>query len=132
MADVTSEAVDQVLAEMERVRGYVYPTHRYLAEKDPGFLETWNELAGKALLHDGSGAPGEAELPVKYREIVVSAVLAFRGASTEGLVAHLRRAIDHGATKREILDAFEASAVPGGAPTFLAGVRALMELDRSE
>lgn len=129
MTDVHSAPVDDVLAEMERVRGYVYPTHRYLAEVDPGFLESWNNLAGKALLHEGTEANPDAELPVKYREIVVSAVLAYRGASTEGLVAHLRRAISHGATKREILDAFEACAIPGGAPTFLAGVRALMELD---
>ena len=41
----------------------------------------------------------------------------------------MRRAIQHGATKRELLEAIQSAAVPGGAPTFNAGVQALMALD---
>jgi len=48
----------------------------------------------------------------------------------EGVVAHMRRAVAHGATKRELLEAVQAAAVPGGGPTFSTGVQALMELDR--
>src|SRR5256885_14466724 len=66
---------------------------------------------------------------VKYREMVILGILAFRGASQEGLLAHLKRAIAHGATKRELLEAMESAAVPGGGPTFATGARALMQLD---
>jgi alkylhydroperoxidase/carboxymuconolactone decarboxylase family protein YurZ len=42
----------------------------------------------------------------------------------------MRRAIQHGATKRELLEAIQSAAVPGGGPTLSAGVIALMELER--
>ena len=42
----------------------------------------------------------------------------------------MRRAIQHGATKRELLEAIESAALPGGGPTFSTGVQALMQLDR--
>jgi alkylhydroperoxidase/carboxymuconolactone decarboxylase family protein YurZ len=61
--------------------------------------------------------------------MVILGILAFRGASQEGLLAHIKRAIQHGATKRELLEAMESAAVPGGGPTFATGVRALMQLD---
>jgi alkylhydroperoxidase/carboxymuconolactone decarboxylase family protein YurZ len=41
----------------------------------------------------------------------------------------MRRAIQYGATKRELLEALQSAAVPGGAPTFNAGVQARMTLD---
>lgn len=120
------DTVRELLREMESKRGYIYPTHQYLAEQDPAFLAIWNQLAGLALGHDESPDQPSAALPVKYREMIVSVLLAYRGSSTEGITAHVKRAIAHGATMRELLEAFEASVVPGGAPTFLAGVRAIM------
>jgi alkylhydroperoxidase/carboxymuconolactone decarboxylase family protein YurZ len=42
----------------------------------------------------------------------------------------MRRAIEHGATKRELLEAIQSAAVPGGGPTFAAGAEALMQLDK--
>jgi alkylhydroperoxidase/carboxymuconolactone decarboxylase family protein YurZ len=69
------------------------------------------------------------ELSVKYREMVIIGILAFRGRQ-EGVVAHMRRAIQHGATKRELLEATQAAAVPGGGPTLSAGVQALMQLEK--
>ena len=68
------------------------------------------------------------ELSVRHREMVIVGILAFRGR-TDGVVAHMRRAIDHGATKRELLEAVQAAAVPGGGPTLSAGVTALMTLE---
>jgi len=69
------------------------------------------------------------ELAIKYREMVIIGILAFRGRQ-EGVLAHMRRAIDHGATKRELLEAIQSAAVPGGGPTFSSGAQALMQLDR--
>jgi alkylhydroperoxidase/carboxymuconolactone decarboxylase family protein YurZ len=62
--------------------------------------------------------------------MVIIGILAYRGASQAGtLLAHLWRANQYSATKRELLEAIESAAVPGGGPTFSAGVRALMQLD---
>ena len=61
---------------------------------------------------------------MKYREMVIIGILAFRGRK-EGVIAHMRRAIEHGATKRELLEAIQSAAVPGGGPTFSTGAQAL-------
>jgi alkylhydroperoxidase/carboxymuconolactone decarboxylase family protein YurZ len=42
-------------------------------------------------------------------------------------VNHIKRAFEHGATRAEVIGALEAAAIPGGAPTFLTGVRALLK-----
>ena len=68
------------------------------------------------------------ELSIKHREMVIIGILAYR-CRQEGVVAHMRRAIVHGASKRELLEAIQAAAVPGGGPTFSTGVQALMQLD---
>lgn len=104
------------------------PVHEYMASERPELLRLYNDLAAAALEHrprsDG------VELPPQYRELIVLGILAFRGTSTESLVSHIERALELGASRREVLDAFEATLVPGGAPTMLNGFRALMSMDR--
>ena len=80
-------------------------------------------------LSDLSIGEGKA-LSIKQREMIIIGILAFRGRK-EGVVAHMRRAVQHGATKRELLEAMQSAAVPGGGPTFSTGVQALMELDQA-
>ncbi len=58
--------------------------------------------------------PAAPALPVKIRELVASAVLAYRAFPT--LDGHLRRAVREGASVREALEAMEAAAMPGGFP----------------
>jgi alkylhydroperoxidase/carboxymuconolactone decarboxylase family protein YurZ len=41
----------------------------------------------------------------------------------------MRRAMAHGATKRELLEALYAAQVPGGGPTQSVGVQAHMTLE---
>ena len=67
--------------------------------------------------------------PVKKRKIKLDEhLLAYRGVWEGALINHIKRALQHGATKAEILGALEAAAIPGGAPTFVAGVRALVKV----
>lgn len=124
MASSGTVSGEQLLKEMEAGRGYIYPPHRFLAERDPAFLRAYNDLAGLALLH-GDRDTGEHALPAKFRELVVCAVLAFKG-SPEGVATHAKRALALGATEQELLEAFQAIVVPGGAPALLNGVRGLM------
>jgi alkylhydroperoxidase/carboxymuconolactone decarboxylase family protein YurZ len=113
-------AADQSLAQQTSPYGYAY--WEWVAREDPDYTRA------RIPLSELSVGEGKA-LAIKYREMVILGILAFRGASQEGLLAHMKRAIQHGATKRELLEAMESAAVPGGGPTFATGARALMQLD---
>src|SRR5262245_41041788 len=100
---------------------YGYPWAEWLAREDPEYAAARLPVAQLSV---GEGK----ELAVKYREMVIIGILAFRGTG-DGIATHMRRAVEHGATKRELLEAVTAAAVPGGGPTLSAGVKALMQLD---
>ena len=93
---------------------YGYPFWDWVAREDPEYVRARQPLSALSI---GEGK----ELSVKYREMVIIGILAFRGRQ-EGVVAHMRRAIEHGANKRELLEAIQSAAVPGGGPTFRTGV----------
>src|SRR5712692_10984915 len=105
------------------VSPYGYPFWEWVAREDPEYVRARQPLSELSI---GEGK----ELSVKYREMVIIGILAFRGRK-EGVVAHMRRAIEHGATKRELLEAIQSAAVPGGGPAFSTGAQALMELDQA-
>ena len=102
---------------------YGYPFWDWVAREDPEYVKA------RAPVSALSVGPGK-ELSIKHREMVIIGILAFRGREG-GVVAHMRRAIEHGATKRELLEAIQSAAVPGGGPTFSTGVQALMQLDHA-
>ena len=102
---------------------YGYPFWDWVAREDPEYV------AARGPLSQVSVGDGKA-LTIKYREMVIIGILAYRGRK-EGVVTHMRRAIEHGATKRELLEAMESAAVPGGGPCFSTGIEALMELDQA-
>jgi alkylhydroperoxidase/carboxymuconolactone decarboxylase family protein YurZ len=103
---------------------YGYPYWEWVAREDPEYVKARQPLSDLSV---GEGR----ELSIKHREMVIIGILAFRGRQ-EGVVAHMRRAIAHGATKRELLEAIQSAAVPGGGPTFSTGVQALMKLDTED
>lgn len=100
---------------------YGYDYFTWLAREDPEYMRARQPLSALSI---GEGR----ELAIKYREMVIIGMLCDRGRD-EGVVAHMRRAIEHGATKRELLEAVYSAAVPGGGPTLSTGVKALMRLD---
>ena len=75
---------------------------------DPAFEGAHRDIA--ALVW----TPEEPALPVKIRELVASAVLAYRAFPT--IDGHLRRAVREGASILEAVEALEAAALPGGFP----------------
>ena len=101
---------------------YGYPFWDWVAREDPDYVKARQPLSALSI---GEGK----ELSIRYREMVIIGILAYRGRH-EGVVAHMRRAIEHGATKRELLEAIQSAAVPGGGPTFSTGAQALMQLDQ--
>jgi alkylhydroperoxidase/carboxymuconolactone decarboxylase family protein YurZ len=124
-ADMADERAKRLAAEAMKDRGYVYPEWQYVAEHDPDFMASYNAYYRDALARDDG-------LPIKYRELVALGVLAYRGVWEGALINHIKRALEHGATKAEILGALEAAAIPGGAPTFVTGLRALIKYEQGE
>ena len=101
---------------------YGYPFWDWVAREDPEYVIARQPLSELSV---GEGK----ELSIKHREMVIIGILAFRGLQY-GVVTHMRRAVQHGATKRELLEAIQSAAVPGGGPTLSTGVQALMRLDQ--
>ena len=106
---------------LAKQRGYHIDVYDWLAEKDPAFEKLRLEYVSHLY------TPDNATLPVKYRELIVGIVLAFRGLPSTKM--HLRRAMQEGATMQEMIEAFETASLPGGLPLMSFGLKQLMELE---
>jgi len=125
MSEKTKEKRIQDLKEaMKKERGYLPVQWAYIAEKDVDFMEAYNNLYEKGLT-DGKA------LPAKTREFIAIALLAYRGCN-DAVYDHAKRALRLGATKEELMEAIETAIIPGGAPTFLSGLQALMRIEEDE
>jgi len=87
---------------------YGYPFWDWVAKEDPEYVKARGPLSALSV---GEGK----ELSIKHKEMVIIGILAYRGRE-DGVVTHMRRAIQHGATKRELLEAIESAAVPAAGP----------------
>jgi alkylhydroperoxidase/carboxymuconolactone decarboxylase family protein YurZ len=119
-----AQRTKRLIAKMRKARGYLYPEWELVAREAPEFFEAYDALYEQAL-NSGRG------LTIKHRELVALAILAFRGAGRDAIANHIRRAYRHGATRAEVLGAFEATVMPGGGVTFLNGIRALADVEAS-
>ena len=120
----TEKRIKDLIEDMKKERGYMPPPWEYAVKKDIDFMEGYNKLYEMGL------ADGKA-LPIKTRELIAIALLAFRGQEG-GVYEHMKRALRHGATKQELLEALETCLIPGGAPTFGNGLRALLKIEEEE
>src|SRR6266853_6595358 len=101
---------------------YGYSEMDWVAQLDPAYAAARAEVRRLSVGEEGT-------LSVKVKELVVLGVLASRGLQY-GVEAHMRRAIEHGATKEELFEAIKAAAVPGGGVAYSVGVRALQDLEQ--
>ena len=101
---------------------YGYSDMDWAAQLDPAYAAARAEVRRLSVGEDGT-------LSVKVKELIVLGVFASRGLQY-GVAAHMRRAIDYGATKEELFEAIKAAAVPGGGVAYSVGVRALQALEQ--
>ena len=101
---------------------YGYSDMDWAAELDPEFAK-----ARSVIRQFSVGETGV--LDVKAKEMIVIGVLASRGLQY-GVEAHMRRAVEYGATKRELFETVAAAALPGGGVAYSVGIRALQTLDQ--
>src|SRR5437867_749196 len=94
---------------------YGYSDMDWAAQLDPAYTAARAEVRRLSVGEDGT-------LSVKVKALIVIGVLASRGLQY-GVEAHMRRAIDYGATKEELFEAMKAAAVPGGGVAFGTGRR---------
>jgi alkylhydroperoxidase/carboxymuconolactone decarboxylase family protein YurZ len=104
---------------MYEPRGYIHEWHLYLAQRRPEVLDLWEQLTRTA--------NRTSRLPTKYRECVYVGVLSAIGEEAAAK-NHMHKALDHGATEQELLDAVMAAFNPTGAITMVHGIRALVEV----
>src|SRR5438093_277564 len=101
---------------------YGYSDMDWAAQLDPTYAAARAEVRRLSVGEDGT-------LSVKVKELIVLGILASRGLQY-GVEAHMRRAMDYGATKEELFEAIKAAAVPGGGVAYSVGIRALQALEQ--
>jgi 4-carboxymuconolactone decarboxylase len=95
--------------------------HDVIAELDP---EYFGKLKG--LFVDGTFAR-EGALPRKTKELITVGIsCALR--LPRGVRLHIERALSVGASPREVLEAMEVAAIPGGMPGLWMGVETLRDV----
>src|SRR5262245_57518797 len=101
---------------------YGYNEMDWAAQLDPVYAAARAEVRRLSVGEGGMRS-------VKVQEVIVLGILESRGLQY-GVEAHLRRALDYGATKDELFEAIKAAAVPGGGVAYSVGVRALHALEQ--
>ena len=101
---------------------YGYSEMDWATQLDPAYAAARAEVRRLSVGEEGT-------LSVKVKELIVLGILASRGLQY-GVEAHMRRALDCGATKDELFEAIKAAAVPRGGVAYSVGVRALQTLEQ--
>ncbi|HXG50945.1 MAG TPA: carboxymuconolactone decarboxylase family protein [candidate division Zixibacteria bacterium] len=92
-----------------------------IARLDPDYFEKL-----KGLYVDGTFGR-EGALPRRTKELIMVGICCAL-LRPRGIRLHAERALALGASPREILEAMEVAAIPGGMPGLWAGVEALQEI----
>ena len=110
----------QMLKEIMDKRGFVLEFHKVLIEEDLEFLKRYEGLVSYATIQ-------ERNLNKKVKELIFIAVLTALQAGKDHIAAHIRLAIENGASKQEILEVLELIYPPCGTLRFMNGVEAYIE-----
>jgi alkylhydroperoxidase/carboxymuconolactone decarboxylase family protein YurZ len=95
----------ELVAKMEKERGFGMPWRSILAERDPVFMEKQHELNNHALYKKNG-------LPRKYVEMVQCVTNAMTGHEA-GFKIHFRNALKEGLKEIEMLQALEICTMSG-------------------
>lgn len=96
-----------------------------IAELDPEYFEKL-----KGLYVDGTFGRDGA-LPRKTKELIMVGICCALNRP-RGVKLHSERALTLGAAPREVLEAVEVAAIPGGLPGLWLGVETLQEIMKSK
>ncbi len=114
---------EELLAEIRARRGFTLPVHELMAEVDPEILRRYNDLASYVIF-----GPEPRALDLKTRFLVMVGITTAVKGDREGVEWSARRAMDHGATRQEVLEAIVLAALPAGVPAVEAAAKAFTEM----
>jgi 4-carboxymuconolactone decarboxylase len=103
--------------KMYRERGYILDFHKVMAAEDFDFLKAYNRLIE-------AGYTGQRRLDARTKELIYTVILTALKASTDHIKAHIKLALDYGATKQDVLEALEICLPAAGVPAFMVGFEA--------
>ena len=112
----TSNA-DDFVERTGQNRGYTLEMHRIMAEVDLEWAEKYNQFLEATYT-------GQRTLDRKTKELLQVVVEAALRADVEQIQAHVRVALQEGATPTEILEALQAVIMPMGGLAFRRGLQA--------
>ena len=110
----------KMLEEIKKKRGFVLDFHKILIEEDLEFLKRYEELISTAYAR-------QRNLSKKVKELVFIAALTALQADKAHIGAHMKVAIENGASKQEILEVLECIFPPCGVLRFMNGLDAFKE-----
>ncbi len=104
-----SEDSEKLLEEIRSNRGYTIPLHEVLAKEDPEVLSAYDNMLQNTYLKD-------RRLDGKTKELIYVGVLVSLGSEEGHIRAHMEKAVRHGATKHDVLEAIELTIAAAGVP----------------
>ena len=114
---MTTQEKREYLELQYRERGYVLEMHRVLIEEDLDWVKAYFAFTDATYT-------GQRTLDRKTKELFQIVVETALRADVEQIQAHVRVALDHGATPREILEALESVVMPMGMLAMRRGLQA--------
>ena len=114
---MATEDAQAFIEKAQQSRGYTLEMHRIMAVEDLEWAKKYNEFIEATYT-------GQRLLDRKTKELLQIVVEAALRADVEQIQAHMKMALEEGATPREILEALEAVVGPMGFLAFRRGVQA--------
>jgi 4-carboxymuconolactone decarboxylase len=114
---MSSDESQAFLDQTSQGRGYTLEMHRIMAEADLEWAKKYNAFIEATYT-------GQRTLDRKTKELLQIVVEAALRADVEQIQAHVRVAMQEGATPQEILEALQAVIAPMGALAFRRGLQA--------
>lgn len=116
MTDI--DRAERLLEEIRERRGYVLPSHRFLASSDPDFLEAYDEIFTLATGEHSGLSPD-------VKELVLLAIDLALGINPDIAGKHAQRAVEYGASAQQTMAVVELVVLGLAAKGLNAGIAAL-------
>ena len=114
---MSANETEAFLEAQSQHRGYTLEMHRIMAEVDLEWAKKYGEFIEATYT-------GQRTLDRKTKELLQIVVEAALKADVEQIQAHVRVALQEGATPTEILEALQSVIAPMGALAFRRGLQA--------
>lgn len=114
---MTTEEKQAYIDKILKDRGYILEMHKILVEADLDWVKAYDPFIEATYT-------GQRILDRKTKELLQIVVEAALRADVEHIQAHVRVALENGATPQEILEAMESVVMPMGMLAFRRGLQA--------